>query len=94
MTNGSDAVRQHYAMSGILDRVTAFLLERGIDPERPTYQDFFPFDQLHARGVEATREAYRARWYQFEHAGNGPGVRSWRSLACHCRDMRLPRHWH
>src|SRR4029077_1806691 len=56
MTNGSDAVRQHYAMSGILDRVTAFLLERGIDPERPTYQDFFPFDQLHGRGVEATRE--------------------------------------
>jgi hypothetical protein len=40
MTNGSDAVRQHYGMSGILDRVTAFLLERGIDPERPTYEDF------------------------------------------------------
>lgn len=56
MTNGSDAVRQRYAMSGILDRVTAFLLERGIDPERPTYQDFFPFDQLHGRGTQATRE--------------------------------------
>jgi len=56
MTNGSDAVRQHYAMSGILDRVTAFLLERGIDPERPTYQDFFPFDQLHGGGAQATRE--------------------------------------
>jgi SAM-dependent methyltransferase len=43
-------------MSGILDRVNAFLRERGIDPERPTYQDFFPFDQLHGRGIEATRE--------------------------------------
>ena len=47
MTNGFDAVRQHYGMSGILDRVNAFLLERGIDPERPSYEDFFPFDQLH-----------------------------------------------
>src|SRR4029453_15809815 len=51
-----DAVRQRYAMRGILDRVIAFLLERGIDPEHPTYQDFFPFDQLHGRGIEATRE--------------------------------------
>ena len=56
MTNDADAVRQRYAMNGILDRVIAFLRERGIDPERPTYQDFFPFDQLHGRGVEATRE--------------------------------------
>jgi SAM-dependent methyltransferase len=56
MTNSSDAVRQRYAMSGILDRVIAFLKERGIDPERPTYEDFFPFDQLHGRGIEATRE--------------------------------------
>jgi len=56
MTNVSDAVRQRYATSGILDRVIAFLLARGIDPERPSYQDFFPFDQLHGQGIEATRE--------------------------------------
>jgi len=56
MTNETDAVRKRYAMSGILDRVIVFLQERGIDPERPTYQDFFPFDQLHGRGIEATRE--------------------------------------
>ena len=56
MTNSIDAVRQRYAMSGILDRVIAFLRERGIYPEHPTYQDFFPFDQLHGRGIEATRD--------------------------------------
>src|SRR5919198_1020837 len=56
MTNGSEAVQERYAISGILGRVIAFLLERGIDPEHPTYQDFFPFDQLHGRGIEATRE--------------------------------------
>src|SRR5262249_41850833 len=56
MTNVSDAVRQRYATTGILDRVIAFLLARGIDPERPSYQDFFPFDQLHGHGIEATRQ--------------------------------------
>src|SRR5262249_48889588 len=56
MTNVSDAVRQRYATSGILDRVIAFLLARGIDPEHPSYQDFFPFDQLHGHGIEATRD--------------------------------------
>src|ERR1041384_1545775 len=56
MTDGTDVVLQRYAITGILDRVTAFLRDRGIDPEHPTYQDFFPFDQLHGRGIEATRE--------------------------------------
>src|SRR5262245_29423480 len=56
MTNDIVAVRERYGTSGTMDRVIAFLRERGIDPERPKYQDFFPFDQLHGRGVEATRE--------------------------------------
>ena len=56
MTIKPDAVRQRYAMDGILERVTVFLRKRGVDPERPTYQDFFPFDQLHNRGIRATRE--------------------------------------
>ena len=56
MTDSADAVRERYAINGTMARVIAFLRERGIDPERPAYQDFFPFDQLHGRGVEATRE--------------------------------------
>lgn len=56
MTINSEAVRQRYATSGILERVIAFLQERGVDPERPKYQDFFSFDQLHGRGIQATRE--------------------------------------
>ena len=56
MTDGADTIRQHYGVRGILDRVNAFLLARGIDPKHPSYQDFFPFDQLHSRGTEATRE--------------------------------------
>src|SRR5262245_4296368 len=56
MKNDTDVVRERYGMSGAMDRVIAFLRERGIDPEHPKYQDFFPFDQLHGRGLEATRE--------------------------------------
>jgi SAM-dependent methyltransferase len=56
MTDGNEAVRERYTKTGTMARVIAFLQERGIDPERPKYQDFFPFDQLHGRGVEATRE--------------------------------------
>jgi sarcosine/dimethylglycine N-methyltransferase len=56
MTKGADAVRERYGKSGILDRVNAFLLERGIDPEHPTYEDLFLCDQLHGRGIEATRD--------------------------------------
>jgi arsenite methyltransferase len=56
MTESTEAVRERYAINGTMARVIAFLRERGIDPERPAYQDFFPFDQLHGRGVEATRE--------------------------------------
>ena len=56
MTNSTEAVRERYAINGTMARVIAFLRERGIDPEHPAYQDFFPFDQLHGRGVEATRE--------------------------------------
>jgi arsenite methyltransferase len=56
MTDSTEAVRERYAINGTMARVVAFLRERGIDPERPAYQDFFPFDQLHGRGVEATRE--------------------------------------
>ena len=33
-----------------------------VDPERPSYRDLWPSDQLHSRGIVATREhAERAR---------------------------------
>lgn len=56
MTNISEIVQVRYAKSGLMDRVDAFLRERGVDPQRLNYQDCLPFDQLHGRGVEATRE--------------------------------------
>lgn len=56
MMNSADTIRSHYARSGILERVDAFLAARGIDPEHPSYRDFLSFDQLHSRGAGATVE--------------------------------------
>ena len=34
MTNNSDAVRKRYGKSGLLQRITKFLQDRGVDPRR------------------------------------------------------------
>ena len=94
MTDSTEAVRERYAINGTMARVVAFLRERGIDPEHPAYQDFFPFDQLHGRGVEATREHIERAAINSEYARVGPGVRRRRLLARHCIDMRLSRDRH
>ncbi len=61
MTNPETAIQNHYGRGGLLGRIEAALDAAGVDPQRPTYQDLFPFDQLHERGVVATREhAHRA----------------------------------
>ncbi len=61
MTNPDTAIQNHYSRGGLLGRIEAALDAAGVDPQRPTYQDLFPFDQLHERGVVATREhAHRA----------------------------------
>jgi ubiquinone/menaquinone biosynthesis C-methylase UbiE len=56
MPSTPSSVRRRYARSGILERIAVFLQGRGVDPDYPSYQDYFPFDQLHGRGIEATRE--------------------------------------
>lgn len=67
MTNPETSVRHHYGRTGLLDRIITALKETGIDPERLNYEDLFPFDQLHSRGIAATRE-------HAERAGIRPGM--------------------
>ena len=62
MATIESVVETHYAIGGILDRIVTALKKAGIDPDRPTYQDLQSFDQLHGRGVAATRE-------HLEHSG-------------------------
>lgn len=56
MTDVTKTVQDHYTQGALLERVFAFLEERGIDPAKLTQEDLYPVDQLHMRGVVATKE--------------------------------------
>ena len=68
MTNPSSLVQDHYTHGGLLERILAFLEQAGIDPEKMNPADLFACDQMHTRGIAATRE-------HVERAGIGPGMR-------------------
>ncbi|HEX5079755.1 MAG TPA: class I SAM-dependent methyltransferase [Geminicoccaceae bacterium] len=46
----------HYGPGDLLGRLRAALLADGVDPDHPTIEALAPYDQLHGRGMEATRE--------------------------------------
>lgn len=56
MTDVEALVERHYGRGKLLDRLVAALTHAGIDPEKPSYEQLWPYDQLHTRGVAATRE--------------------------------------
>ena len=56
MTGVSDRVQNHYAHGDLLDRVLEYLTEAGVDPDHLTFDDLFRCDQMHGRGINATRE--------------------------------------
>jgi SAM-dependent methyltransferase len=49
-------VQEFYGRSGVLDGLLAALANNGIDPSKPAVADLFPYDQLHGRGLAATKE--------------------------------------
>jgi SAM-dependent methyltransferase len=62
MTDVEAVVQRYYGDRPIIQRIDDALRAAGIDPERPSHRDLWPFDQLHSRGIVATREhAERAR---------------------------------
>ena len=62
MTDVEAVVQRYYGDRPVLQRIDAALRAAGVDPERPSHCDLWPFDQLHSRGIVATREhAERAR---------------------------------
>jgi len=56
MTADSHTVKGHYTHGALLTSIEEFLRSRGIDPAHLTYPDLFVCDQMHGRGVNATRE--------------------------------------
>jgi SAM-dependent methyltransferase len=63
----TDGVRGHYTHGNLLDSIEGFLRSRGVDPTHLHYEDLFVCDQMHGRGVAATRE-------HIEHAGITAGM--------------------
>jgi SAM-dependent methyltransferase len=56
MTDVEEVVQRYYGDRPVLQRIDEALRAAGVDPERPSHRDLWPFDQLHSRGIAATRE--------------------------------------
>jgi SAM-dependent methyltransferase len=67
MTDLETVVQRYYGDRPVLQRIDDALRAAGVDPERPSHRDLWPFDQLHSRGIVATRE-------HAERAGIKPGM--------------------
>jgi SAM-dependent methyltransferase len=67
MTDFEAVVQSYYGDRPVMQRIDDALRAAGVDPERPNHRDLWPFDQLHSRGIVATRE-------HAERAGIQPGM--------------------
>ena len=56
MAERQDDVRKHYGLPEMAAKVIAALEILGIDPTRLKAEQLYPFDQLHGRNIEATRD--------------------------------------
>ena len=56
MTEPQHDVRQHYGIPALAAKVVAALEGLGIDAAHLKAEQLYPFDQLHGRNIEATRD--------------------------------------
>jgi hypothetical protein len=62
MTDVEAMVQRYYGDRPLLPRIEDAHRAAGVDPQTPSYRHLWPYDQLHSRGIVATREhAERAR---------------------------------
>ena len=54
--SASRDVSSHYSRGELLDRLSAALVQDGVDPRHPDIGSLAPYDQFHGRGLEATVE--------------------------------------
>jgi hypothetical protein len=67
MTDVEPAVQRYYGDRRVIQRIDDALRGAGIELEKPSHRDLWPFDQLHSGGIVATRE-------HAERAGVQPGM--------------------
>ena len=56
MTDVEVVVQRYYGDRPLLPRIDEALRADEVDPRTPRYRDLWPYDQLHSRGIVATRE--------------------------------------
>ena len=56
MSDVEAVVQRYYGDRPVIQRIDDALRAAGVDPESPSHRDLWPFDQLHSRGLVATRE--------------------------------------
>jgi len=74
----------------VIQRIDEALRAAGIDPERPSHRDLWPFDQLHSRGIVGTQEhaeqaRIRAGMYVLDLGCGLGGASRYLAAECDCR---------
>ena len=58
MTDVEAIVQRYYGDRPVLQRIDDALRTAGVDPERPSHRDLWPFDQLHSRVMGDLRAGF------------------------------------
>jgi SAM-dependent methyltransferase len=90
MTDVEAIVQRYYGDRPVLQRIDDALRTAGVDPERLSHRDLWPFDQLHSRGIAATREhseraRIRAGVYVLDLGCGLGGASRYLATECGCR---------
>jgi sarcosine/dimethylglycine N-methyltransferase len=90
MTDVEAVVQRYYGDRPVIARIDDALRAAGVDPEGPSHRDLWPFDQLHSRGIVATREhaeraGIQAGMYVLDIGCGLGGASRYLAVECSCR---------
>ena len=90
MSEAHSKIIEHYAKSGLLERLEAALRTDGADPTHPTIEALAPYDHFHGCGLEATEDmaalvTVRPTDHLLDVGSGLGGPARWLSRRCGCR---------